>query len=171
MPPLRVFQRSHRAQADELQTSRRMTQEEITKAFEGRWRVKGDTPTGWVKGVKELCRDFFEAGVAVGGAAMTSPTTEEEDMQVRTQDFDCWWELYDKKRSREKCQKKFLSMPKKEQRACIAATPAYVRSTPDKQYRKDPLTYLNQKSWNDEIINHNTSAQQRLDKLAGILLD
>jgi hypothetical protein len=28
----------------------------------------------------------------------------------------------------------------------------YVNSTPDKTFRKDPTTYLNNKSFNDEII-------------------
>jgi len=30
-----------------------------------------------------------------------------------------------------------------------------LNSTPDKQYRKNPETYLNNKSWNDEIIGNN----------------
>ena len=30
--------------------------------------------------------------------------------------------------------------------------PLYKKSQPNKKYRKDPGTYLNNKSWNDEII-------------------
>ena len=30
--------------------------------------------------------------------------------------------------------------------------PEYVNSTPDKKFRKNPETYLNNCSWNDEII-------------------
>ena len=30
--------------------------------------------------------------------------------------------------------------------------PAYINSTLDKQYRKNPETFLNSKGWNDEII-------------------
>ena len=30
--------------------------------------------------------------------------------------------------------------------------PLYKKSQPNKKYRKDPATYLNNKSWNDEII-------------------
>jgi hypothetical protein len=54
---------------------------------------------------------------------------------------------------------------------CIAATPAYVESTPDKAYRKDPLTYLNGKCWNDEIIMKNGTDKSTADreKLASIL--
>ena len=35
---------------------------------------------------------------------------------------------------------------------CLKVVDEYVRSTPNRQYRKDPSTYLNQESWNDEII-------------------
>ena len=34
--------------------------------------------------------------------------------------------------------------------------PNYIDSTPDKSFRKNPMTYLNNKSWEDEIINKNT---------------
>jgi hypothetical protein len=44
-----------------------MKQNEINKAFEGRWRIKADNhPEAWVGGVKSLCRDFFEAGILIG---------------------------------------------------------------------------------------------------------
>lgn len=33
--------------------------------------------------------------------------------------------------------------------------PAYVKSTPDKQYRKNFETFLNQECWNDELPNNN----------------
>jgi hypothetical protein len=48
--------------------------------------------------------------------------------------FDQAWELYERK-----------------------DIPAYVLSTPDKQYRKNFETYLNQECWNDEVI---TNGQQ-----------
>ena len=53
-----------------------MTQEEIIKAFEGRWRIKGkyiedgiilfNSKEGVAEAIKKLCRDFFEAGIALG---------------------------------------------------------------------------------------------------------
>jgi hypothetical protein len=89
--------------------------------------------------------------------------------------FDTWWKLYDLKVGKDTCFKKWVKLSLDEIDACIAATPAYVAATPDKQFRKRPLTYLNQKAWNDEIIPRNngntkpTIEQQRLDKLADIL--
>jgi len=38
--------------------------------------------------------------------------------------------------------------------------PKYVLSTPDKKYRKAPTTYLNNKSFNDEIIISNGQKEQ-----------
>lgn len=159
-----------------------MREEEVMKAFEGRWRVKGNVPTGWVKGVREMCLDFFEAGVAVGEGGRPYGeawgTVDERpcgEAQGTAADFETWWGMYDKKRGREKCEKKWAKMSSRDKAACIAATPAYVASTAEKRFRKDPYTYLNQKAWNDEIIDSNgkrTSAsveQQRLDKLASII--
>lgn len=147
------------------------------KAFEGRWRVKGNVPTGWVKGVREMCLDFFEAGVAVGeggrtcGEAWGTGAEPCGEAQGTAADFETWWGMYDKKRGREKCEKKWAKMSSRDKAACIAATPAYVASTDEKRFRKDPYTYLNQKAWNDEIITNNkpSTEQQRLDKLADIL--
>jgi len=66
--------------------------------------------------------------------------------------FDRFWNLYDKKTSREKCFKKFSSLKPQEMEQLFIHVPNYVKSTPDKKYRKDPTTYLNNKSFNDEII-------------------
>ena len=36
----------------------------------------------------------------------------------------------------------------------------YVESTPDKKYRQNPLTYLNQKSFNNEIIDNSNEGNK-----------
>ena len=88
-----------------------------------------------------------------------------EQTEVRTANFDEWWDLYDLKCGRSDCIKKWAKMTEEERRACIEATPAYVASTPDKQWRKRPLTYLNQKAWEDEIIERQTTDRQRQQRL------
>lgn len=156
-----------------------MTQEEISKAFEGRWHMKTN---GIIREHREqepitydilrkLCRDFFEAGIII---ASSQPSTAVSEASPSESSFESWWNLYDKKRGREKCLQKWHKLTPVEQLACLRATPAYVSSTPDKAYRKDPLTYLNGKCWNDEIIVKNgtdkpTVEQQRISKLADIL--
>ncbi len=80
--------------------------------------------------------------------------------------FEIFWELYDKKVGKEQCRKIWYRLPKKARKEILDRTPAYIAATPDKQYRKNPQTYLNpnNKHWLDEIIpqehenNRNTDA-------------
>jgi hypothetical protein len=144
------------------------------------------------KQIKKLCRDFFEAGVMLGQGFVTSeliladntPTgievTVMHDPILDTDDngFSEWWDMYDKKIDRGKCEKKWAKLTDAEKRACIAATPAYVASTTDLQFRRNPMTYLNNKSWENQIIPRNngtdnkpTIEEQRISRLASILTD
>ena len=65
--------------------------------------------------------------------------------------FDKFWDIYDNKKSRDKCLKKWISLPAQDRANIMKALPAYIKSTPERQYRKHPVTYLNQKCWNDTI--------------------
>ena len=89
-----------------------------------------------------------------------------EQTEIRTLDFDKWWEMYDLKCGRSDCIRKWTKMSDDEKKACIDATPAYVASTPDKQFRKRPLTYLNQKAYYDEVIVRDNKQQQRQQRLS-----
>lgn len=66
--------------------------------------------------------------------------------------FDSFWDSYDKKVGRPKCEKKWEALSQKEKIEAMRYIPEYVKSQPDKKFRKNPETFLNQKSWNDEII-------------------
>ena len=66
--------------------------------------------------------------------------------------FEDFWNSYAKKEDRVKCEVKWRLLTEEEKQKCIDAIPAYVKSTPDKQFRKNPATYLNNKSWENEII-------------------
>jgi hypothetical protein len=67
--------------------------------------------------------------------------------------FSDFWDLYDKKvGSREKIEKKWNSITQKTKEQIIDYLPGYLEATPEKAYRKNPLTFLNNKSWEDEII-------------------
>lgn len=72
-------------------------------------------------------------------------------------EFDIFWDLYDKKVGRPKSESKWKKLSLQEQRAIIEYLPAYKTATPDKTYRKDPLTFFNNRSWEDEIVGKNTS--------------
>ena len=66
--------------------------------------------------------------------------------------FEEFWNLYDKKTGRKICLRKWKRLTKTDQKDIIAYVPKYVASKPDKYFRKDPATFLNNRSWEDEII-------------------
>ena len=68
-------------------------------------------------------------------------------------DFDLFWNLYDKKvGDKNKLQKKWNKLTELEKETALNYIPKYKESQPDKQFRKNPETFLNNKSWFDEII-------------------
>ena len=65
--------------------------------------------------------------------------------------FEYFWNEYDKKvGDKEKIKAKFFKISAREQAEIFAHIPKYKESQPDKKYRKNPDTYLNNKSWNDK---------------------
>ena len=65
--------------------------------------------------------------------------------------FEKIWSLDGKKGNKKTSERKWgkLSITAKEK--ALAYIPAYVEATPDKQYRKNFETFLNQECWNDEL--------------------
>lgn len=66
--------------------------------------------------------------------------------------FKEFWNEYDKKIGIQVCQKKFNKLSEEDRKTIKDTIKDYVRSTPDKQFRPNPETYINNKKWNDEII-------------------
>lgn len=77
--------------------------------------------------------------------------------------FNDFWEEYDKKQDRAACERKWLKLPQKDKEAIMGHLPKYKISQPDKAFRKNPETYLNNKSWENEIIikNGNTTNETK----------
>lgn len=175
-----------------------MNQEQIDKAFKGRWRIKSQNLDKALETmliehridyVKKLCRDFFTAGILLGEGFRTEEVTFDDgqkgtitfkrDLDIDTFDggFSIFWELYEKKVGRPKCEKLWSKLSTKEKEECLAYIPLYKLAQPDKQYRKNPETFLRNKSWNDELIYRNNGTdkpsldEQRKDKLASILTE
>lgn len=77
---------------------------------------------------------------------------EKEDIKEKIP-FDTFWNLYDKKVGKKsKVKSKWNKLSEETQLKALKHITAYKQSQPDKQYRKHPETYLNNESWNDEII-------------------
>jgi hypothetical protein len=75
--------------------------------------------------------------------------------------FDDFWDAYDKKVDRKSSEKKWAKISQPDREKIMAHVPGYVLSTPDKKYRKDPETYLNRNSWENEIIQSNGSSSEK----------
>ncbi len=74
---------------------------------------------------------------------------KERKEEKNSERFLRFWDFYDKKVDRDKCYKKFMQLTEDEISEIKATLPNYIKSTPDPQYRKNPLTYLNGKCWKD----------------------
>lgn len=163
-----------------------MTEKQILQAFNNRWRIKGfdDYEVRQLSGreVCKLCLDFFRTGILL--ASTPGETTPKETapsechVHVDTvavlpspDDFDLFWSLYDKKIAKPKCQRLWQRLSPADRKLCLDYIPRYKQAQPDKQYRKNPETFLRNKSWNDELIYRYNNPQQHLDKLASILTD
>lgn len=80
-------------------------------------------------------------------------TKEYKEYKELNISFDHFWDLYDKKvGNKEKLSKKWNKLNDKERQAIMDHIPKYKNSIPDKKFRKNPDTFLNNKSWNDEVI-------------------
>ena len=65
--------------------------------------------------------------------------------------FDEFWDLYDKKSDKKKCKEKYEKLSLVQIEKIKVALPIYIKSKPNIQYRKNPLTWLNGECWNDEV--------------------
>lgn len=72
-----------------------------------------------------------------------------EKEQLRS--FLGFWNVYNKKIDKKKVESKWAKLKVSDKELILLKLPAYIKSTPDIKYRKNPLTYLNGESWNDEI--------------------
>ena len=67
--------------------------------------------------------------------------------------FDQFWNLYDYKvGSKVKLKKKWEGLSDSDRDHIMKHIPQYIKTTPDKKFRKHPATYLNNHGWEDEIV-------------------
>lgn len=107
--------------------------------------------------MKEKVKDAIDLLTSLG-----YEVTEPQSITIINQEFEKWWQIYNKKRGKSRCMRKWAQMPKKDRRACIEATPRYVASITNKVFQKDPLTYLNGRAWEDEVYTE-FGEQQKYD--------
>ncbi len=74
--------------------------------------------------------------------------------------FEKFWEMYSKKTGRKNCERKWSKLKAVEKDLIFETLPAYIQSTPDPKFRKNPMSYLNGECWHDEIIGPRVPAPQ-----------
>lgn len=89
-----------------------------------------------------------------GSAIKEKKTKEKKTKENLTlpREFDVFWKLYGKDRGEKKCRPIWETLTPEIQNEIIYKVPAYVASTPEIKFRKDPLTYLVGEHWKDAII-------------------
>lgn len=83
--------------------------------------------------------------------------------------FNEFWDAYDKKIGRGACKKKFLKLDINICEKCVEVAYEYSESTPDIQYRKNPITWLNQECWDDEITQSRDTGRVQGGKWDGMV--
>lgn len=76
-------------------------------------------------------------------------TPPDEDADI---DFESFWQAYDKKVGKAKALKLWVKLSKRDRKAALDYCEPYRQAQPSKQFRKNPETFLRNRSWNDEII-------------------
>jgi len=80
--------------------------------------------------------------------------------------FDEFWQKYDYKISRPKCEKLYAKIKIADREKIFQHLDKYIPSTPEKKFRKHPSTYLNNKAWEDEIITRDNFSNMPNKKLS-----
>ena len=108
--------------------------------------------------------DFFKTQLVDNHAMippMIPPMIQEEEKEKEEEkeqtinnifSFDEFWETYNKKTGRVNCERIYARLKDKDYAKIKETLPIYLASVKDKQYLKNPQTYLNGKCWEDEIF-------------------
>lgn len=87
--------------------------------------------------------------------------------------FDQFWELYDLKRAKKKCFEKYTSLLKKGIKHEVIMQGVvnynqYLQNAEEQDYKKHPITYLNNESWEDEYkspASKELTLEQRMEQI------
>jgi len=77
---------------------------------------------------------------------------EKREDNLASESFEQFWNLYDKKRGRPKCERLWADLSQPERDLAMAYIPAYKLEF-EQKYRKDPERFLKYKCWNDQLVN------------------
>lgn len=85
----------------------------------------------------------------------SDPFTIKSESELLNVPFSDWYPTYQLNIAETQCRRLWLELTPEERLKAQQHTPLYVASTPNKRFRKAPTNYLEEKTFNDEIINRN----------------
>ncbi len=140
--------------------------QELDRLYQKSEKARKAAKARWLK-TKEKDKDAMRthSECNAGGILPNNPTPNNPtpnnplpnktiDQSAIDHEFDQVWDLYGKKGNKKTSKKKWIKLSNENKQDIYNHLPAYTLSTPDKQYRKNFETYINQECWNDEVINH-----------------
>lgn len=79
-------------------------------------------------------------------------------------DFSVFWDLYNKKvGDKSKVQKKWNNLKDIDRTKIMDTLPAFLKLIPDKQFQPFPMTYLNNRRWEDDLTMPKTSEEKQIE--------
>lgn len=127
-----------------------------------------------LKAEKQQVNNDTLEGVVEGGLKeplqliINNKTLNNKDKEITNTsafEFDLFWNIYNKKVDKDKCLKLWNKINPKEIPFILEQAKLYVNANTDIQYRKNPLTWINGKCWNDEIINKSINKLETNEQL------
>ena len=128
-----------------------------------RWREKQK------KKKKTVTRDARHASSRQEEEEEVPRPVRKRKTETYSEDFENFWSIYQKNRSKKLAYQRWRKInPDDELIATILTQAKAYRESAEKQFRKDPATWLNQECWNDEIIQEATvDLKKHISKAAG----
>ena len=129
-------------------------QEQLSEFSNIRNQNSKNAKDGWEKRRKQ--KELSERNATAYDSQSESDAIREEkrrgeEIKELIYSFDDFWKVYGKSADKKKCSDKFYKLSVEDLEGIKLNLPKYILSTPDVQYRKNPLTWLNGKCWNDEV--------------------
>ena len=89
---------------------------------------------------------------AVEATEVIAVEEDAEDIATPDRGFEIFWSMYDKKVNKVASLKYWGKLRPTDHMAIMQHVEVYVESTPEKQFRKDPVNYLKDMVWEDEVV-------------------
>lgn len=104
-----------------------------------------------------------------GGMGENTATVNRTDIPTGDYSFSEFWLDYDKQVAETQCEALWESISPSDREAIRAYISKYKQAQPNKRFRKNPVTFLRERAWEDEIINETTVSKGQKQNTATVL--